>query len=561
MAQRFEHPGLLAGGVVILLYLAYWPALTGDFIWDDPAHVSENPLLHSLDGLRRIWFELGASVQYYPMVYSSFWFEYQLWGLNTFGYHVINVALHAINGLLLWRLGLSIRLPGAGLLALLFLFHPVHVESVAWISERKNVLSGAFYLASALAWFRFSPVPEADDRDRESEAKPQISEPRRKSYYFISALLFLLALLSKTVSISLPAAILLVIAWHKGRLTRSDVVPLLPFFAIGIGFGLITIGMEEKFVGAVGKEWSLTGIERFMVACRSTLFYLGKILWPVDLSFIYPRWEMDQGQIFQWVFPVAILGILSALILLRHRIGRGPMMAALFFGGTLFPALGFVNLYPHRFSYVADHFQYLASLGPLSLIAASLANVFRRPGLQKLAVVGISIAILFMAGMVRSRAEVYRNSVTLWSDTLQVNPDSYLAHSILGNIRIRQDRHRDAIVHYREALRIKPEDPISLNNLAWGLAIAPSNQDRRPAEAVALAIQAAETTEYRAPEILETLSIAYAADGQYAAAIRTVKGALEIYRRAGDQEKADGFEDLLQLFRERRPYHSRRLPR
>jgi hypothetical protein len=226
------------------------------------------------------------------------------------------------------------------------------------------VLSGLLYLAALLAWVRFD------------EEEPG-SEPRR-STWTRSILLYVLALLSKTVTATLPAAMLVFAWWRRGRITRRDVVPTLPFFALGAAAGFLTSWMERFHVGASGGDWSLSFLDRFLVAGRAFWFYLGKLVGPHPLMFVYPRWKVETWDASAWLWPLSAALVLLALWLLRDRIGRGPLAAMLFFGVTLGPALGFVNVYPMRFSYVADHFQYLASLGPIALAAALLARIDRR---------------------------------------------------------------------------------------------------------------------------------------------------------------------------------------
>src|SRR5215831_21076118 len=229
------------GLIVLLVLLVYLPVLHSGFIWDDDSYVTENPTLRSLDGLRRIWFEVGAVPQYYPMVHSTFWLEYHLWGLNPVGFHLVNVLLHAAAAILLWQVLKRLKIPAAWLVATIFALHPIEVESVSWVTERKNVLSAVFYFAAALAYFRFAPPTESVVRNS------------RRWYWYAGALiLFLAALLSKTVTCSLPAALLLVCWWKKGRVQWSDLLPLLPFLAVGAGLGLLTAGMEKYRVGAHG---------------------------------------------------------------------------------------------------------------------------------------------------------------------------------------------------------------------------------------------------------------------------------------------------------------------
>jgi tetratricopeptide (TPR) repeat protein len=436
--------------IVLLVFLAYLPALRGGFIWDDDAYVTQNPTLHDLGGLQRLWFKVGAVPQYYPVVHTTFWLEYHLWGLNPTGYHLINVLLHAAAAILLWRVLLRLQIPGAWLAAALFALHPVEVESVAWITERKNVLSAIFYFAAALAYLRFAPWKEPGGPSR-----------LRWSWYLGALVLFLAALLSKTVTCSLPAALLLVCWWEKGRIQRGDVMPLLPFFVLGAGLGLMTAWIEKYHVGAQGADWSLTLGERCLIAGRALWFYAGKLAWPVQLTFIYPRWNIETEAGWQWLFPIAAIGVVAGLWLARHRIGKGPLVAVLFFTGTLGPALGFVNVYPMRYSFVADHFQYLAGVGLIVLAAAGLNRVPR--------VIPAALVVL-LGALTWQQAGIYRNLETLWRDTLAKNPDCWMAHNNLGPLLRSQGRIEEAMEHYHQALRINPNNAETLNNLGVTLA-------------------------------------------------------------------------------------------
>ena len=424
------------GLIVLLVFLAYLPALHGGFIWDDDFYVTNNPTLHDLGGLQRIWFKVGAVPQYYPMVHTTFWLEYHLWGLNPVGYHLINVLLHATAAILLWQVLLHLQIPGAWLAAVLFALHPVCVESVAWITERKNVLSAVFYFAAALAYLRFVALEEPGGPNR------------LRWYWYLGALvLFMAALLSKTVTCSLPAALLLVCWWKKGRVQRGDILPLLPFFVLGVGLGLMTAWIEKYHVGAQGAEWSLTFGERCLIAGRALWFYAGKLVWPVHLTFIYPRWKIEPEVWWQWLFPIAAVGVVAGLWLARRRIGKGPLVAVLFFAGTLGPALGFVNVYPMRYSFVADHFQYLASVGLITLCAAGLARIPR--------IIPATLVVL-LGALTWQQAGIYRNLETLWRDTLAKNPDCWMAHNNLGHLLSNQGRIDEAMEHYHKAIQINP---------------------------------------------------------------------------------------------------------
>ncbi|HEX3729792.1 MAG TPA: glycosyltransferase family 39 protein, partial [Opitutaceae bacterium] len=331
--------------VFALAFAAYWPALRGSMIWDDGAYLTR-PELQSGHGLWRIWTEMGATEQYYPLLHGAFWAEHRLWGDATVAYHLLNVALHAASACLFALILIRLGVPGAWLAGLIFALHPVCAESVAWITEQKNTLSTLLYLLSLLTYLRF-------DRTRS------------KPWYALALGLFGLALLAKTVTATLPAALLVIFWWRRGRLEwRRDARPLVPWLALGAAAGLFSGWVERTYVGARGAAYALNGIERILVAGRASWFYLGKLLWPANLEFMYPRWRMRAGDPGQWAAPVLLviaLGALAAWTFRRREAAwaRGILAAVLFFLGSLFPTIGFLNVYAFLFSYVADHWQYL----------------------------------------------------------------------------------------------------------------------------------------------------------------------------------------------------------
>jgi protein O-mannosyl-transferase len=465
--------------LVILTILAYQPIWKAGFVWDDDDYVTQNRTLHDLDGLRRIWLEPGAVPQYYPLVHTTFWVEYHLYGLDPLGYHLINVLLHALGAILLWRLLLRLQLPGAWFGAAIFALHPVCVESVAWITERKNVLSGALYFATALAYMRATWLQQEDtvnyggscNSDKQSTS-PDNWVPSRWSWYFTSLFLFILALLSKTVVCSLPAALLLARWWKEGRLRRSDLLSSLPFFTLGAPFGFLTIWMEKHVVHAQGVDWSLTFLQRCIIAGRALWFYAGKLVWPVKLTFIYPRWEISATAWQQWLPLLGAVGVVVVLWLIRRRIGRGPLTGVLFFAGTLLPALGFVNTYPMLYSFVADHFQYLASVGLVATAAAGMitgANylIRRKSWLVPTFCAGL-LSVLAVLSWQQSGS--YRDVESLWRATLTRNPRCLLANFNLGVILDQQGRTDEAIAQYEKTLEMDPDKADAHYNIARLLA-------------------------------------------------------------------------------------------
>ena len=452
---------LSAGLLLIVVVIAYAPALRGGLLWDDDAHVTR-PELRSWHGLYRIWFEPGATQQYYPLLHSAFWLQHRLWGESTLGYHLVNLMLHYGAALLVGLILRRLAVPGAFLAAAIFALHPVHVESVAWISELKNTLSAVFYLSAMLCYLRFD-------------------EHRRRLWYGVALGLFILGLLSKTVTATLPAALLVIFWWQRGRLSwRRDVLPLAPFFLLGAAGGLFTAWAERALVGADGAEYEFTLIERFLVAGRVVWFYLGKLVWPANLTFIYPSWEINQREWWQYLFPLGALGLLTGLWLCRKR-SRAPLAAVLFFGGTLFPVLGFFNVYPFRYSFVADHFQYLASLGIISLFAAGIVSLVARwrftAGLP-LVVVGCVIAGL-LATLTWRQSRQYADIETLYRETIRRNPTCWLAYNNWGNTLNALGRPQEAILFFQQGWRIKPDYADIHNN--WGNSLQALG---RPKEAI-----------------------------------------------------------------------------
>ncbi|MDQ3438883.1 MAG: tetratricopeptide repeat protein [Planctomycetota bacterium] len=435
-----------------LTLLAYLPALRGGFIWDDPDYVTQNATLRSLDGLRQIWFVPRSIPQYYPMVHTTFWFEYQLWQLWSPGYHAVNVLLHATAAVLLLAVLRKLAFPAAWLAAAVFALHPVHVESVAWVTERKNVLSAVFYLAAMLAYFRFDdPTIEGDERNWRA--------------YGVALGLFVLALLSKTVTCSLPAAILLVVWWKRGRITLNDVKPLMPLFLVGAGFAFATAYFEKAYVGATGAEFGFSSIDHILIAGRAVWFYRWKLIAPVNLAFIYPRWNIDPAHRWQLLYPLAGVLTLLSMFVLRRRIGRGPLVAFLFFGGTLLPALGFVNVYPMRYSFVADHFQYLASIGPIVLLVAILRRLAHRTTPY------MPVFLIPLGLITFQQAKIYRNTETLWKDTAAKNPDSWMVHTNLGHALVERRAYDEGQEEYERALQLAPHLPEPHWNVGIGLSV------------------------------------------------------------------------------------------
>jgi len=455
----------LAGAIVAATLIAYIPAMRGGYIWDDDAYVARNGALRSLAGLWAIWTDREATPQYYPLVHTGFWLEYHLWGLDPLGYHVVNVLLHALGAVILWRVLLHLGVPGAYFIAAIFALHPVQVESVAWVTERKNVLSGVFYLSALWAYLRFNPLNSTQEPHRE-----------RWGYYALTVAFFVCALLSKSVTATLPAVVVLLLWWKRDRFPWRDLLPLAPLFVIGVLAGLSTAVLEKESVGASGPEWQLSLADRVLVAGRALWFYAGKLTSPTELIFIYPRWQVDSSSAVQWFFPAAVVAVIVGLWLRRKRIGKGPLVAVLFFAGTLFPALGFLNVYPMRFSFVADHFQYLASIGVIALVIAFFAMLARNWGLSAVVAALAGVALVgVLAALTWRQGQMYKDAETLWRHTLAKNSRAWIAHQNLGMLLRERGDLEGALACVATAKSIYPTDAGLRNSMGVTLAAIAAN--------------------------------------------------------------------------------------
>jgi tetratricopeptide (TPR) repeat protein len=428
---------------VLVALAAYQPAWRGAPLWDDDGHLTRADL-RDLAGLGRIWTDVGATQQYYPLVHSAFWAMHRLWGDEPVGYHLATIVLHALAGWLAALVLVRLAVPLAWGAALLFVVHPIQVESVAWITEMKNTLSGVLYFAAALAWVRF-------DRTRSARAWSAV---------FV---LFLMGLLAKSVTATLPASLLVVAWWRRGSLGwRRDVVPLLPLLVLGVASAGVTTWVEARFIGASEDDFPYGAAERALIAGRAAWFYAAKFMWPWPLIFTYPRWTIDLAAWWQWLFPIAALGAGLLAWRLRNR-SRAPLAVWLLAGIALAPALGFVNVYPFRFSFVADHFAYLAVLplaaGAVGLAAGRLPARAARFALA--AVVGLAFGVSWI------RAHAYVSAEALYRDTIHANPSSWMAHHNLGLILVSGPSagHAEGIAHIETALVLNPNNAEAHNSL------------------------------------------------------------------------------------------------
>ena len=439
-----DGPWFLA--LFLLVAVFYFPATRAGFVWDDII-VATSTAVSSWSGLWQLWFETDttyhpdntAEGHFWPIVYTTFWLEHKLWGFAPLGYHLTNLLLHFANCWLIWRLLRRLAVPGAWLAAAVFAAHPVHVEAVVWVIARKDLLSTLFYLLAALAWLRHLDAPAP--------------------WRHVGALAaYAAAILSKTIAASLPVALLAACWWRNGRVTGGDVARLLPFFALGLALGLHdTLFYQARESAAF--DYSI--FDRALIASRALWFYLGKLLWPVDLAVIYPRWEIDAAAPAAWLWPAALLAAAALLWRFRRRLGGGPPAGALFFAVTLAPALGLVDNTYMQWSFVADRYQYLASLGVIAVLAGLATHAMRdSAGAARFGAHGAAGVLLLTLGVLSWRqAGVYEDNIVFNSHIVALNPSARDAHLNLGAALSDAGRHEEALAAAREAIKLRPDAP------------------------------------------------------------------------------------------------------
>lgn len=438
------------GALLFALALAaYLPATRCGFIWDDDDHVTANPVIVGPLGLKEIWTTTYARIC--PLVQTVWWIEHQMWGLNPMPYHLVNILIHAAAALALWRVLLQMRVPGAWLGAAIWMLHPVQVESVAWITEMKNTQCALFFLLSILFYCKSRTLATEDAR------KNHVGY-----YYFLTLLFGAMAIASKSAAMVLPVVLVLCGWWMDGRWRwRRTLLQMGPLFLLSALSGLMSIWSRNVEGSGENQKWALDWLLRVPVAGKALWFYLGKLIWPHPLIMIYPRWELNAGDLLVWLPLIATL--LLTVLLWRNR--HGERGRALFFAWTYFviallPVLGLLTHGFLKFSFVADHFQYLACMGPLALAGAGISlaldaikkqNRWLKPAL-------CFLLLLSLGTLTWRQCHIYQNEGTLWTDVLKNNPNSWVGHNNLGVYNMTVAKHfEEAKSHYLKAIEIKPD--------------------------------------------------------------------------------------------------------
>ena len=484
----WQQMWLLSLLLIGLVFVAYARVFNAGFIWDDESHLTQNPCVVGPLGLKEVWTTTRAV--YYPLVLTTFWALHKVVGLTPWPYHLVNVLLHAGSAVLLWQVLRQLNVRGAWFGAALWALHPVMVQSVAWITELKNTQSCLFYLLSIFCFLKWShasrivQVSQEHDAANQPEAvsidSQQRTGDRSLMFFVLSLCFFLLATLSKPSVVMLPVVLALCVWWQTGRIRGRNVSALVPFIVISAVASVWTI-FEQKFhAGAIGAEWAQSWPERLIIAGRAIWFYLAKLVWPDSLVFIYPRWDINSSQLSAYLPLFAGFAALFALWWFRRKWSRAVFFAAAYYIVSLFPVLGFFDVFFFRYSFVSDHFQYLASMGPLALLGAGIVTAVGRFGVRtsglvsetearqfssKIAVVrsksfllpATAGIFLFLLGFLTWRQTgVYHDLITLYTATLRKNPSCWMAYYNLGIALSAQGKTDEAIAHYQQAIELRP---------------------------------------------------------------------------------------------------------
>jgi tetratricopeptide (TPR) repeat protein len=451
-SPKFYWKRLAAAALIFgVTFIVYASGIDGGFILDDDLYLTQNKLIADADGLYSFWFTTRAT-DYYPVSNSTLWLEWRMWGLNPTGYHVTNVILHAVASFLVYYVLNQLRVPGALLAGVLFAVHPVNVESVEWIAQRKGLLALVFFLFSLLWYLR-----------------SQLKGPKASAQYWLSLVAFALGILSKSSVAMLPLMLLLLI-WWKRHIVRRDWILLAPFLLFAIVLVLVNMQFQKQSMGDFVRTASL--MQRLLAAGAVVWFYLYKAVLPFGLVFIYPQWNVDTANLLWWVPAIACVVVSLILWRLRQGWAKPLFVAWAFYLLALLPVMGFSDFGFMKYSLVADHYQYVAIVSVVAVVSAYWSFWQRGSPLSRTsAMLTATVVICILIAMSRQQVALYRDAITLYQATTERNPTCWIAHYNLGCILSERKELQQAVDRFEEALKYKSDYPEAHDNLGVALAL------------------------------------------------------------------------------------------
>ncbi len=580
--DRRIHPFWICAVLAIAAIWVFHDVRTYDFVnLDDPDYIYQNPNIQNGITLEAVKWALtaGYAANWHPLTWLSYMLEWQFFGSSAGGYHLTNLILHIANTLLLFIVlkQMTKALWQSAFAAALFALHPLHVESVAWVSERKDVLSTFFWFLTMWAYVRY------------------VNRPKISGYLPV-IVFFALGLMAKPMLVTLPFVLLLLDYWPLDRLSPKHIkadkkyplvyllIEKIPLFAITIASCVITF-ICQNTAGAVPKGENYAFSIRLANASISYMQYIIKMILPVRLVVLYPHPGVNVS-ISSAVISAVILLIVTIIVLRFAKNHRYLVTGWFWYLGTLVPVIGLVQV---GIQAMADRYSYITLTGLFIIIAWTVPDVLAKWRYKKIALSLSAILIISaMSVCTYFQLHYWQNSLTLYQHALDVTRNNYMAHFGIAGRLYKLGRLNEAIYHYLEAvrirpgftptyvnlsaalyetgrvdeaiarledvLRLKPDLPGPMNNLAWYLAASEKTAAHNPDRAIRLAQKACELTNYENPAMLDTLAVAFASAGKFSQAIETAEKALGLCRTSQQKTIKNDIESRLVLYKAGKPY-------
>lgn len=534
--------------IIALIFAVYRPILPGVFQMDDARLIgADNPLVNGTFTPWTIWFQTD-----FTLATFGWWVEGLVFGKNPAGYHVVNMVLQAISGVLLWRLLARLKVPGAWLAAAIFSIHPVCVNSVARVAELKNTLSLPLYLFSFIGYLHYETLALYPETGIQTDN--QRLRKRATFWYVLSFVFYVFALLAKTTAVMLPVVLLFCAAWQRRRITRRDVLHTGPYFILALTFGLMTVWFQKhQALVTAGQALEHSSFaERLAGAGQDFWFYLGKALLPVNLSVVYYRWRIDTGAPSSYLPDVLVCAVFILIWRFRRTWGRHALFGLGCYAVTLLPVLGFFDAQFLTMWRVSDHLQYKPMIAIVALATGAFAALLRNKAVFRCAASGL---LLTLAVLTFTRAQVFATEEGLLHDTLVKNPEAWAAHNDLGVILAKRGNLADAISHFSASLQFNPDNVDAHLNVAHALALQGKFGEAETHLLAALKIKPDD------PELHKEFARILEAQGENQGALRQLQAALIfspevetreelaslLYRTGDSQESATQFRQVLML--------------
>ena len=466
-------------GMLVLCLVVYYPLQAAGFIWDDGYWILNNPTMHHWRDLAVIWFNPMTFLQYYPLSVTAYFLQYQIWGANAFGYHVVSLLLQVLCALILWRILLRLRMRAAWLAAAIFAINPVVVVSVAWVVEQKNLISGIAVLAAAWAWIRFAGL------DRPDDVLESAQPVYHWKFYALTVIFYFLAVCAKTFVCALPAAILVLTWWKLGRVTLKHFLASVPLFIMTAGAGWMAAWRERYGAGANGKAYHFSVFQHLVIAGKDIWFYVGKLFWPHPLLMVYPRWHVHGFTTVDILYPLTAALVAAVCFALQKRWGRGLFAAVAIYAIMISPSLGFVTFAGMSITFVADHYFYLGCISLIVLATQAGVRALERlqsvgttgdPGITQSAAsqaavigykntlaVGVSAVVLLVLGAVSySQCMNYIPPVEIWVHELKYDKQCFKAYETLALHDKAHGHFKQEVANCQTALKLTGgKDPLA----------------------------------------------------------------------------------------------------